>query len=305
MISHKEMLGIVATEAVEENFQPKKQMRILIIGGAGFLGSHIKQAAEAAGACAVSFDVKPGASIVGESGNLNELTTQHFDRIIDVSGRLGTVELFQDIKGAVAGNIVNTLSVLQACEESGTHYTYVTLGNKWLNPYSITKNCAADFVRMYDQVLKLPTQVAVTYNCFGPGQKWQYVRRIVPDFMTRVIAGKPIEIFGDGRQTVDLVYVKDFAKSLVESVISGERGTRHYGTANPMCVKEVAALCCQAVWGGVAPESGTELKFIAPRSGETGGGDVCSTYPMKYQTDTLDALKETADWYKANYKPEP
>lgn len=220
--------------------------------------------------------------------NLNAWEVQGFDWVYNLTGILGTGETFDDIQEAIEANILNAVHVADCCRMAGVALKYVTLGNNWLNPYSITKNCAAQFCRMYAKEYRLPVQVAVTYNCFGSGQKSAPVRKIIPEFMTRLIRGQPLEIFGDGSQIVDMVYAPDFARAILTN---NQTGTLFYGTSAPLTVLDVA-LKCRELFNSYTP-----ITFLPMRRGETGDG-VISPYPMPEITDLDLALKLTADWYK-------
>lgn len=215
------------------------------------------------------------------------------DRVIHSAGQLGTAETFTNPTRAVHENIVETLLVLEKCIEVGLPITYITLGNNWYNPYSITKNCAADFVRMYGQVHDLRTQVAVTYNVFGPYQKWKPVRKIVPEFMTRLLSGKPVELFFGGHTQVDMVYAPDVARAILENEDSG---THYYGSGVARSVKSVAEYCAHAL------KLRCSFIILGARQGETGPAAIASE-PLRNQTPYPEAMKITADWYRANYRP--
>lgn len=219
---------------------------------------------------------------------------KHFDRVIHSAGVLGTSETLEAPCGAVEANVTRTLRVLRLCHEAKVPFTYITLGNNWLNPYSITKNCAAEFVRMYRVVHGLKTQVATCYNVFGPYQKWKPVRKIVPEFMTRILRGEPIELFGGGKQHVDMVYAPDMARAILNNPDAEEA---HYGSGVARTVHGVA-LDCIKVMGENYP---TRLENIGDKPGETGPAAI-APYPIPNQTDYFEALQTTAEWYRQALK---
>lgn len=259
--------------------------KILIIGGEGFIGFHLKQRAAVMGMKVVSMDVA-GNPDVKELEKFKE-----FERVYHLAGTLGTSETMDDPAGAVRNNIIYTLEVLEKCKASRTPLTYVTLGNNWINPYSITKNAAADFCRMYSANFGMNIQIAVTYNVFGSHQKTAPVRKIVPEFMSRLIRGQSVEIYGDGSQLVDMVYAPDLANGLLSN---HKPATTHFGSANARSVYDVAQDCAQAL--GI---NGFKIKNVPARNGETSHGAI-SPYPMKSVSFYPPALKATADWYKEN-----
>lgn len=270
-------------------------MRILVIGSEGFIGRHLMEQGCAIGHEMIGLDVAgaPDIRLNASSVDCELLRVWAIKRVIDCAGVLGTQETFEQPALAVGVNVLATLSLLKTCLTSLVPFTYLTLGNNWLNPYSITKNCAAEFVRMFNVVHGLPTQVAVCYNVFGPFQKWKPVRKIVPEFMTRLIDGKHIELFDCGEQLVDMVYAPDLARAVIGSV---GVGVEYYGSGVPRRVKEVAADCAAAL--------GKPLNFVnlGKRPGETGPAAIAPE-GLPNQTPYEDALNTTARWYQDNYKP--
>lgn len=268
-------------------------MKILCIGSEGFIGKHLMEQGRAMG------HVMEGCDIVGtpdwgtSADCLPVDALKHFDRVIHSAGVLGTTETIAQPACAIRDNIVGTVAVLKLCHEANVPFTYITLGNNWLNPYSITKNCAAEFVRMFNVVHGLPTQVAIAYNVFGPYQKWKPVRKIVPEFMTKILSGEPIQLTDGGRPLVDMVYAPDLARSVIQS--SGV-GTEHYGSGTPRSVMDVLQDCTRAL--------GKEAKGYdsGSRPGETGPAAI-APYAFPNQTPYAEAMKITADWYRENFKP--
>ena len=267
-------------------------MKILVTGSAGFLGSHLMEQGRMLGHEMLGLDryecefitlSKDAASLCG--ADLIELGVE---RVIHAAGTLGTQETLDHPEECVQNNIVATLQVLRACRTAGAMMTYITLGNTCLNPYTITKNCAAEFVRMYASVHELQAQVVVLYNLFGPRQKWQPVRKIVPEFMTRLLDGKPVQLFNGGQSLVDMTYVVDAAVAILNDV---ELGDRFHGSAEAVTVESVAEACAQVL--------GVDYKaeLLGSRPGETGPAAI-APYPIPNQTPFWTALRVTAEWYR-------
>jgi UDP-glucose 4-epimerase len=265
-------------------------MKILVLGGEGFLGRHVAQVASELGHDVTSYDLAgfPPVDVLAMTPDM----VNGFDRIFHLAGRLGTHETFADPQGTVRTNILGTLNVLQCALKHRIPLTYVTLGNDWLNPYTITKNAASRFCAMYHQYYGLPVQVAVTYNCFGPGQKCFPVRKIIPQFMYCLLKRQPVDLNAGGRQVVDLVYAPDLARALLEN---DRPGTRHYGTAEPITVKKTALLCAEAL--GI---SNPDIRDTPPRPGEPLESRSLAPYPMNIRTPLSESLRLTAEWYRRN-----
>jgi UDP-glucose 4-epimerase len=241
-------------------------MRFLILGGCGFIGRHLYECAIGRGHdCVVADIVSPQNGFAAPFRLLDILQVapddfRGFDRIYHVAGLLGTAETFEYPQKVVEVNVVGTLKVLEAARTAGVPMSYVTLGNDWLNPYSISKNAAADFCRMYATTYSMHIQIVVTYNLYGPYQKLRPIRKIVPYFLHQLKNGLPVEIYGDGRQIVDLVYAPDFASELLSTEAPG---TVHIGSGVPISVNEVVQECARVL--GVEKY---EVSYVPSRMGE-------------------------------------
>jgi UDP-glucose 4-epimerase len=270
--------------------------RLAILGGAGFIGRHLAVAARATGAEVVVFDRAVSAGEEGmrriEVEDLRPADVSGFDRIYHLAGALGTAETFDSLEETLRTNVLGTVAVLRAALAVSTPVTYVTLGNDWLNPYTISKNAAARLCEMFRSEHGLPTQVVVTYNLYGPFQKAVPVRKIVPAILNRLLCGEPVEVHGDGDQIVDLVYAPDFARELLADDASG---SIHIGTGVPRRVVDVVGLCAQAL--GIARY---EVRHVRARRGEPPHS--VSLAPHGYRhiqgTPLEDGLAATARWYR-------
>lgn len=265
-------------------------MRHLVVGSEGFLGRHLMEQGRSMGHDMIGCDISgnPDIPLLAEQVSDTLLKRLHCERVIDCAGVLGTQETLANPTEAVAGNITTALNVLTACRDAGVPIAYLTLGNDWLNPYSITKNCAAEFVRMFNRVYELPTQVAVCYNAYGPFQKWKPVRKIVPEFMTKLLRDEEIELFFGGEQLVDMCYAPDVARSVLND---HSTGVRHYGSGRAMTVLSVLMECGKAL--GIEPK----WRDAGHRPGETGAAAI-APYGMPTITQFQDAIRTTAAWYR-------
>ncbi|MDQ3812764.1 MAG: NAD-dependent epimerase/dehydratase family protein, partial [Armatimonadota bacterium] len=223
--------------------------RLLILGGCGFLGQHLREQAKARGLTVHTMDIA-GGDIPRDILDINAEDVRGYDRVYHLAGKLGTAETFEDPVTTVKVNVIGTMKVLQAAHVAAVPVTYVTLANQWLNPYSISKNAAAQFCAMYREYYGLPVQIAVTYNVFGKFQAWQPVRKIVPEFLIRLLEGRPIELFGGGQQFVDLVYAPDLARALLDNE---QPGVQHFGSGRSLTVRDTALLCARSL-GITAPQ---------------------------------------------------
>jgi UDP-glucose 4-epimerase len=161
--------------------------------------------------------------------------------------------------------------------------TYIAVGNArmGLNTYTLSKTAAEDFGRMFAEHRGLRINSVRVMNAYGPGQLAAApfgpgkVRKITPAFICRALCGLPVELYGDGSQVSDMVYVGDAAKVLVNALeqaaigdiwpVSVEVGPEHSTT-----VREVAEAVIEACVELGYPE--VEIRSLPMRAGEHTGG---------------------------------
>lgn len=243
-------------------------MKILVTGGAGFLGRSVIEFGTDAGHDMTSYDRAHGGDVL-DTGNLRA-SVREVDHVIHLAGILGTSELFDDAHRAVQVNVGGALNVIEACAEMGAGYTTLTLPDSgWASVYAVTKRCAMDLAEAYRRHRGLRTSNVCAYNAYGPRQKHGagHPQKIIPTFASRAWAGQPIEIWGNGEQTVDLVHTDDIARMLVAATAFSGGEIFDAGTGHAMTVFEVAGFVTQVV----AEASGNEpvgVEYLPMRAGE-------------------------------------
>jgi UDP-glucose 4-epimerase len=149
----------------------------------------------------------------------------HADAFIHLAGVLGTAETIKNPRPAAYTNIIGGLNVLEAATQYGLPGINIAVGN-WFenNTYSLTKNTVERFCKMYQKERGLNVTVVRGLNVFGPGQSvaapfgYSKVRKVGPSFMCRALTGNPVEIYGDGQNIMDFIYIDDMAKVLVRAL---------------------------------------------------------------------------------------
>ena len=241
----------------------------LITGGSGFLGRALHRNLIANGYEVYTFDTGIGKEnhIHGSILNLEEIKSavSGIDVVFHLAGLLGTTELLDKNIDAVDVNIKGTVNVLEACHHEGVSTVfYPTKPNVWLNTYSITKKAAEDFAKLYSEFRGLDVRILRWFNAYGPGQKAFPIRKAVPVMINQALANRDIEIWGNGKQKVHLIYSEDLARNSVlytlkENVDSDVRDT---GNTIEMSVNELALLIIKLT------KSSSSIKHLPMRLGE-------------------------------------
>lgn len=215
-------------------------MRIVVTGGGGFIGQAVIAAGQMAGHQMLSFDRANGQDILGPLGVIHDFEP---NSIIHLAGVLGTHELFDTPEVAVDVNVRGTLRILQSCRILGAGYVGITMPPVFPSVYTATKICADRLATAWHREFGIPVAKVKAFNAFGPGQKFgpSHPQKIIPTFAIHSWARKPIPIWGDGKQTVDLIDVVQIARILIEATLVEDDVTIDAGSGTAVSVNEVAS----------------------------------------------------------------
>jgi UDP-glucose 4-epimerase len=258
-------------------------MIIGITGSRGFIGAATVRAAKTAGHEVVHYDRADGYHIEsldpydGFGGKLGRTGRPPVDHVIHLAGVLGTAELFDDPYRAVAVNIEGALNIIRWCEQAGVGYTTITMPpSGWANVYAATKGCAVELAEAWRRHRGLRVSNVCAYNAYGPGQKYGpgHPQKIIPTFASRAWAGQPIQVWGDGNQTVDLVHADDVARMLIDATAFGDGETFDAGTGEALTVNQVADYVNEVVTDAGGKPGGIE--YLPMRAGEDVDTEICA-----------------------------
>ncbi len=119
------------------------------------------------------------------------------------------------------------------------------------SPYSASKASSDHMVRAWHRTFGLPTLVTNCSNNYGP---YHFPEKLIPHMILNALAGKPLPVYGDGRQIRDWLYVEDHARALIKVCIEGKAGqTYNIGGHNEKQNIEVVKTLCSLL-EELAPE---------------------------------------------------
>lgn len=215
-------------------------MKILVTGGDGFIGQAVMMAGQTAGHEMMSFDRRLGNDILGPLGAVHDFKP---DSIIHLAGVLGTHELFDNPGTAIDVNVHGTLRILNLCRDLGAGYVGITMPPVFPSVYTATKVCADRLATAWHREFDVPVAKVRAFNAFGPGQKFGpgHPQKIIPTFAVYSWARKPIPIWGNGEQTVDLIDVVQIARIMIDATAYGDDVTIDAGSGEEATVNEIAA----------------------------------------------------------------
>jgi UDP-glucose 4-epimerase len=252
-------------------------MRVIVTGGAGFIGSHLVDAFLARGdEVAVIDDLSAGRmGRLDDRVVLHKVSVTEPASLAEVIGSVGPALICHlaaqiDVRASVVRpaadaqtNVVGTINVLEAARMVGARVVFCSTGGALYgrdapipsledvlplpeSPYGIGKHCAEQYVGLYNRLHDAAHSVLRLANVYGPRQDPTGESGVVPIFCSQVLAGVRPTIFGDGTQTRDYVYVGDAVAAFLAVA-----GTQRPGTWNIGTGAEVSVLDLARVIGGV------------------------------------------------------
>jgi UDP-glucose 4-epimerase len=219
---------------------------IVVTGGAGFIGSELTRQLAASGATVAVID----NLINGKRENLADVrsvTLLEYDirevsayspvlRDADVVYHLACLGVRHSVHSPLENHDVNatgTLRLLEACRAAGVpKFVYVSSSEVYgtaqrvpmaedhptlpSTVYGGSKLAGEAYTRAFHRTYGYPAVVVRPFNTYGPRSHHEGDSgEVIPKFMLRCLAGKPMVIFGDGTQTRDFTYVTDSARGIV------------------------------------------------------------------------------------------
>jgi UDP-glucose 4-epimerase len=267
-------------------------VRVMVTGGAGFIGSNLVDRLLAEGH---AVDVVDDLS-TGTLANLATARTEHphemsFHQLDVRSGEL--VELIArrrpevvfhlaaqaDVRVSVVRpvfdaeiNILGTLRVLEGARTAdsarvvfagsgGTLYgepdgsdlpVRESHPHRPLAPYGVSKKAAIDYLVAYRELHAVEFCALALANVYGPRQDPHGEAGVVAIFADRLLRGEPVTVFGDGEQTRDFIYVDDVVDAFVRAASRGGGLLLNIGTGQELSVNELARVMGE-VAGSKAP----------------------------------------------------
>jgi UDP-glucose 4-epimerase len=275
--------------------------RALVTGGAGFIGSHVADLFLDRGyEVAIIDDISSGRrENVPEKAILHEMSVTspdaasvvregEFDVLVHLAAQMDVRRSVADPLLDATTNILGIVNLLEAVKASGrnTRVVFTSTGGAIYgdlntppnfetypkepeSPYAIAKLASEYYLAYYGRLHGME-HVSVRFgNVYGPRQDPHGEAGVVAIFCNRILEGKPLTIFGDGRQTRDYAYVGDVAKAVWRGATfdlppAGPVDARSFniGTGVGTSVLELARLLQQAA------RSSLDIVFAPRRPGE-------------------------------------
>ena len=246
-------------------------MKILVTGGAGFIGSHVVEHFQGRAEIVVLDNLRSGhlSNLAGLEhqfieGSITDTEVvrnamEGVDLVFHLAAMISVPESMQKPSECVEINVLGLLNVLEAAAAARVrkvvHASSAAIygDNPTVpktedmlpepkSPYAITKLDGEYYLEMFRSERELDTVSLRFFNVFGPRQdpKSAYAAA-VPIFIEKALAGEPLTIFGDGDQTRDFIFVKDVVAALEHvSMQPNVHGSLNVGYGRSMTVNMLA-----------------------------------------------------------------
>lgn len=308
-------------------------MKILITGGAGFIGSHIADAYLVAGHDVTIVDDLSG----GRRENIPSGATFHQMDIRDKAvADLIAEERFEvinhhaaqmDVRRSVADpafdasiNVLGFLNIMESARRNGVKKViFASTGGaiygeqdyypadeehplRPLSPYGITKLTTEKYLFFYQQVYGIDSVILRYANIYGPRQNPHGEAGVIAIFATRLIRNEPAVINGDGTQTRDYVYVGDVVQANLHALAFQGSDVFNVGTGIEQDVNALFRHLAKSLRPGAPEQHGPAKAGEQLRSVIT-SEKMFRTFGWRPRTTLDEGLKLTADWFRLNTRP--
>lgn len=306
--------------------------KILVTGGAGFIGSHLVDALVADGHRVFVIDnlssgkkenVHPQAEFfqydIQDSGIQKIFSHIRPERVFHLAAQIDVRKSVEDPLWDAKVNIFGSLNILQSavlsrCKKivfastGGAIYgetdripTDETHPACPLSPYGIAKLAVEHYLSFYSHIHKLPFTALRFSNIYGPRQNAEGEAGVVAIFCTKILSQETPVIFGDGRQTRDYLFVSDAVEALLSAMYSDKTGVYNVGTG-----KETDVLTLSRIIADELGYSG-DFQHQPPRAGELQRSCLSSKsftegFQWRPAVDLREGIRKTASWFRQKHQ---
>jgi dTDP-glucose 4,6-dehydratase len=305
-------------------------MKLLVCGGAGFIGSNfVRQRVREHGDEVVVLDK---LTYAGRRENLADLAgdvrlvvggiedreavadaADGAEAIVNFAAETHVDRSIAEPDAFVTTHALGTYTLLEAARERGLRYVHVSTDEVYgsieegsfteesplepSSPYSATKAGADLLVASYHRTFGLETVITRGSNNYGP---YQYPEKLIPLMVLNALHGDPLPVYGDGMQVRNWIYVEDFARGIGVALERGAPG-EVYNVGGP---DEAPNL--EVVKKIIEYTGGDEslIEYVTDRPGHDRRYSLASEkirgLGWEAQVRFADGLERTVDWYRDN-----
>lgn len=309
-------------------------MKVLVTGGAGFIGSNLVRRLYADGVSSVSVidDFSTGFRANLEGVDVEVIEGSILDRellkssvvgvdaIVHLAARPSVPRSIQDPVASHGANATGTLYVLEAARETGAHVSVASSSSVYganptlpksedlrpmpISPYAVSKLATESYALSYQAVYGMETLAFRFFNVYGPRQAAGHAyAAAIPAFLDAALNNRVLTVHGDGLQTRDFTFIDTvtavLSQAARERISSAEPVNLAFGTRHSLL--EVIDLIQRSLGHEV------EINHTAPRAGDVRDSQAAnarleSLFPQIQSTPLSDGVSATVDWWRSQRK---
>jgi UDP-glucose 4-epimerase len=307
-------------------------MRVVVTGGAGFIGANLCRALVADGHEVVALDdLSTGFEENLEGVEATLVAGSILDRavldeviagagaVVHLAARPSVPRSLADPMATHVANATGTMEVLEAVRRAGAEAHVVVASSSSvyganpklprgeldtpmpLSPYAVSKLATEHYTLSYGSSFGLDVLAFRFFNVFGPLQPAGHAyAAVVPAFVEAALAGRALPVQGDGHQTRDFTFVGSLVEVIADAV---RRRVTHTTAVNLAFGSRVSLRELTSLLGGVLDRE-LELDFGPPRAGDVRDSQADQTLlrslfagiePVRLE----DGLRATVDWFSS------
>ncbi len=319
------------------DFTAFKNARILVTGGAGFIGNNLVRRLLAhqvsnivimdnqSSGMAVFLPDDPRITFVGmdidRMDKLNFVINQHeFDYVFHLAAHFANQNSVDHPFSDIQTNIVGTVSLLEILKFHKSLKKFVYASSSCVygtaeqmneeayiypseTPYSINKYTAELYTQYYAHLFHVPTVSIRIFNTYGPYEMAGKYRNVIPNFIEKALNGEDLVITGTGKETRDFTFVEDLVDLMLTAALSPSHEGEVFngGTGQKTEIKAMAEIIKSVT------NSNSNIVFKPARNWDKVKDRVSN---LKHSQSTLnyqpkvtiqEGLERTIKWYKDNY----
>jgi UDP-glucose 4-epimerase len=302
-------------------------VRVLVTGGAGFIGSHVADAFLARGDDVLIVDdlstgqktnVPEGATFeqvdIADGNALERGFESDPELVCHLAAQASVTVSVENPVLDCTSNVLGTLNVLEAARKRGAPVVFASTGGALygdgaplptpedfppgpLSPYGASKLAGEAYVATWARLYGVPNVVLRLGNVYGPRQNPHGEAGVVAIFSGRLLDGEQPSLRGEGKPTRDYVYAADVASGFVAAAGGGRAGTYNVGTGRQTSTASLLDLLQKATGTAIDPQQ-AELQPGELQASALDSSRIERELGWHPTVELEEGLRKTLDWYR-------